>query len=145
MYFPFLFGTLTHVWHYSRWCFTFVAHVSRQIWRDNDLSFTDSFKSRRFSSFCFLFLLMESDMHVRILYRPLKQWCVVLWSDHPFYTLLKVNTEYKHVGEPYCLRSLLWKSTVALWLRICLFCLIFWHLDEAHPACVVIINVLCAV
>lgn len=83
-------------------------------------------------------------MHVRIPYRPLKQWCIVLWSDHPFYTLLKVNTEYKHVGEQYGLRSLLWKSTVALWLRICLFCLIFWHVDDAHPACVVIINVLCA-
>jgi len=26
------------------------------------------------------------------------------------------------VGDAYSLRSFLWKSNVALWLRICLFC-----------------------
>ncbi len=42
-------------------------------------------------------------MCMSLYHRPLKQWCIVLWND----TLLKVNTECKHKGEPSQIYSLL--------------------------------------
>lgn len=47
----------------------------------------------------------------------------------------RMQTQGRVIAHPFALTSLLWKSAIALWLRICLFCFIFWHLMMLSRLC----------
>lgn len=84
-------------------------------------------------------------MCMSVYHRPIKQWCIVLWSDHPFDTIESkhgiqtrertVRSQEFALEEHYC----------SLVVHLLVFFFFILASNDAHPACVVIISILCTV